>query len=465
MKRHILHLTLLVLAAVLVLSACAPASETTPTDAVEVQETEEPTEEPTVEITARFTIEADADLQDALTALYTVCFPEEQPLFVEAEGDLLVTAAAEDEDFTPSDLPATFLPDKVLIPQTDSPDGDKFINFAISTAGQQVLIDLGALPPSITLTDQAGNTVEITQPVERVISAYGPSTAIVYSVGGEAALVAASYLGAKDPLGSTAMGNIDPRFEDLKSDDFFNQTDFNIEEAVNRDPDLIIANARSAWLDTVEELAIPIVLYDAETPELLKEAVLLTGEIFGPNSAAQAQAWVDYYEWVYSTILESTQSLSEEERPQVLFTGTSPFKIASGEMYQTNLIEIAGGVSVSAELTGYWNEVNLEQIAAWAPDVIIVPPYGGASVTAITEDSEWQILEAVQEGSVYQMPKLVAPWDTPAPDSVLGIIWLSQALYPDLARLDCREQAAYFFNTFYDYAISAEELDTICAID
>jgi len=261
------------------------------------------------------------------------------------------------------------------------------------------------------------------------------------------------------------MGNIDPRFENLKSDVYFNLTDFNIEEAVSRDPDLIIANARSSWLDIVKELAIPIVLYDAETPELLKEAILLTGEIFGPNSAAQAQAWVDYYEWVNSTILENTQSLSEEERPQVLFTGTSPFRIASGEMYQTSLIEIAGGVSVSDELTGYWNEVNLEQIAAWAPEVIIVPPYGGASVAAITEDSEWQILEAVQAGKVYQMPKLVAPWDTPAPDSVLGIIWLSQALYPDLADLDCREQAAYFFNTFYDYAISTEELDTICAID
>jgi len=465
MKKRIIHLTLLALAAVLAFSACAPANETTPTDAVEVQETEETTEETTEEITARFTIEADPDLQEALTALYTACFPEELPLFVETEGDLLATAAPADEDFAPSDLPATFLPNKVLIPQTSSPDVVAFIDFAVSAAGQQVLIDLSALPPSITLTDQAGNTVEIAQPVERVISTYGPTTAIVYSVDGEAALVAASYLGAKDPLGATAMGNIDPRFEDLKSDDYFNQTDFNIEEAVSREPDLILANARSLWLDTVEELAIPIVLYDAETPELLKEAVLLTGEIFGPNSMAQAQAWVTYFEWVQDSILESTQMFAEEDRPQVLFTGTSPFRIASGEMYQTSLIEIAGGISVSAELIGYWHDVNLEQIAAWAPDVIIVPPYGGASVAAITEDSEWQILEAVQAGSVYQMPKLVAPWDTPAPDSVLGIIWLSQVLYPDLADLDCREQAAYFFNTFFDYAISAEELDTICAVD
>jgi len=134
-------------------------------------------------------------------------------------------------------------------------------------------------------------------------------------------------------------------------------------------------------------------------------------------------------------------------------------------MYQTSIIEIAGGISVSAELTGYWNDVNLEQIAVWDPDLIIVPPYGGATVEAITDSPEWQILDAVQEGQVYQMPKLVVPWDTPAPDSVLAIVWLSQLLFPDQVELDCAEQAAYFYSIFYDYALSVEELDIICLSD
>jgi iron complex transport system substrate-binding protein len=164
-------------------------------------------------------------------------------------------------------------------------------------------------------------------------------------------------------------------------------------------------------------------------------------------------------------ILDETQTIADEDRPTVLFTGTEPLRIASGDMYQTSLIEIAGGVSVSSELTGYWNDVNLEQIAAWDPDVIIVPPYGGATVEAITENPDWQILTAVQKGRVYRMPKLVAPWDTPAPDSVLGIIWLAQRLFPELETPDCAEQADYFYNTYYNYAISAEEIDTICAIN
>ena len=282
---------------------------------------------------------------------------------------------------------------------------------------------------------------------------------------GEGTLVAASYLGARDPAGAAAMEAIDPRFQDLIGDDYFSQTDFNLEQAALLDPDLIVTSLRTDWLDTAGELGIPFFLYDAETPDRLKEAILLTGQLFGPHATLQAQTWVDYYDWVTQSVLDLTQDIPTDERPQVLFTGTEPTRVASGDMYQTSMIEIAGGVSISKELTGYWNDVNLEQIAAWDPDVIIVPPYGGASVEAITDNPDWQILTAVQEGKVYRMPKLVAPWDTPAPDSVLGIIWLAQQLFPELDTLDCAQQAEYFYNTYYDYAIPPEQLDTICAIN
>ena len=130
--------------------------------------------------------------------------------------------------------------------------------------------------------------------------------------------------------------------------------------------------------------------------------------------------------------------------------------------YQTAMIAAAGGESVSADLTGFWNDVNLEQVALWNPDVIFVPTYGGATVEAITESGEWAILDAVQSGHVYQLPMFISPWDTPLPDSILGIIWMAETLYPDQVDLNCEYQAAYFYNMFYDYDISAEEVQTLC---
>jgi iron complex transport system substrate-binding protein len=464
MKKTLTKLPLLLLVVILALTACTPAAQT-PTEVVPTEaETEEPvvaTEEP---LTAPFTAQVDPDLEAAFAALIEAYPADAAPAIVEADADLLVTAAPE-SDGVPTAIPATFMPDAVMIPQSDASEVADFTDFAISTAGQQALIDAGLLPTTVTVTDQGANSVEIAQPLHTTISTYGPVTAMVYAVNGESNLAAASYLGARDETGAAAMEAIDPRFQDLIGDDYFSQTDFNIEEAARLAPDLIVTSLRTEWLDTAAELGIPFVLYDAETPDRLVEAMLLTGQLFGPNAVAQSKAWVDYYNWITDSVISHTESIPEADRPTVLFTGTNSLRVASGDMYQTSLIEMAGGVSVSNDLTGYWNDVNLEQIAAWDPDVIIVPPYGGATVEAITENPDWQILTAVQEGKVYQMPKLVVPWDTPAPDSALGIIWLAQRLFPELETLDCAEQADFFYNTFYDYAIPSERVESICAID
>lgn len=465
MKRTLSALIFSLLAIALVITGCAPVPP-----AVTSEPEPQPSEPPEIVATepdsvpVRFTIQAAPDVQAAIIALYLALFPDELPSFVSMDADLLV-APPVDTPFTPSPLPATFLPGLTLIPQSDSEGLAAFIDFATSPEGQVVLIDAGFLPSTVTLTDQSGSTVTLPQPIRTLVSTYGPATAMVYAVDAESVLVAASYLGARDPLGAAAMTRIDPRFEDLVSDDYFSQDNFNVEEAASLAPDLILTSVRTAWLETAAELGIPAFLYEAETSELLQEAILLTGNLFGPNAAAQAEAWVAYYNWIKASLREQTASIPVEDRPRVLFTGTQPTRVASGDMYQTSMIEIAGGVSVSAELSGYWNDVNLEQIALWDPDIIIVPPYGGATVAAITEAPEWQLLSAVQAGRVYQMPKLVVPWDTPAPDSVLGIVWLSQRLFPELAPLDCAEQADYFYQTYYDYAISPEELDIICRID
>lgn len=414
---------------------------------------------------ARFTIQADEALIEPVSALYEAFFPGESALFVENSSDLIAAFSLPDFANERPVVQATFLPNAVLVPASENPDIVSFVAFAISPEGQQVLIDTGALPSVVVLTDQAGNSMEIQQPVNRVISAYGPATAVMYSVNAGDRLVAASFLGARDPQGAAAMERIDSRFSTLVGDDYFSQSEFNIEHAATLNPDLIIGGARSAWADTVKQVGIDVFLMEAETPEQLKQAVLLIGQIFGPHAYAQAQAWVTYYDMVVDLIQEQSQDIPQEGRVQVLFTGTEPLRVASGEMYQTDIIESAGGISVSAELGGYWNDINIEQVAAWNPNMLIVPPYGGATIEAITESAEWQILDAVQAGQVYRMPKLVVPWDTPAPDSVLGIVWMAERINPDLVSLDCGVEAVYFYNTFYNYAISGEEIATICAIE
>ncbi len=336
-----------------------------------------------------------------------------------------------------------------------------FLRFVTGPDGQQVAIDLGLLPAVVEVADQSGATVRVPQPVRRIASPYSIATYYVYTVGAADRLVVAGYLGARDPEGQAGMLKLDPNFEAIANAvSTLNQKEANIEELAALQPDLILASTRTSWLDAASALGVPILRFEGESPEALQDAMTLIGAALGPHAAYQAEKFNAYYNSTLDAILAQTQTIAEPLR--VYFSGTEPLRVASGEMYQTAMVEAAGGVSVTADLIGYWNDVNLEQVAIWNPDVILYVPYGGANAEAFTGAAEWSAIRAVYEGRVYRLPKLSAPWDTPVPDSILGIIWIAQTLYPGQVNLDCAAEAMTFYRQFYGYAMGEEEAHSLC---
>ena len=335
------------------------------------------------------------------------------------------------------------------------------LRFLTGPDGQQIAIDLGLLPAAVEVVDQGGVIVSVPQPVRRIVSAYGVATYYVYTTGAGPRLVAAGYVGLGGPAAQETMRRVDPNFDTVfTAVSALNQSEINLEEVAVLQPDLLLTSARTQWLDTAAELGIPILRFEGETPERLKDAMTLLGAVLGPDAAYRAGMFNAYYDQTLTTILAQTGSV--DDPVQVYFSGTEPLRVASGDMYQTAMIETVGAVSVSQELTGFWNDVNLEQVVLWNPDVIFVPTYGGATVEAIIDSPEWAILDAVQAGRVYQLPRFISPWDTPVPDSILGITWMAETLYPDHVDLDCPAMAQYFYRTFYDYRMTGEEAQDVC---
>lgn len=346
----------------------------------------------------------------------------------------------------------------VLRTVTDTAEARAFQRFAVSVDGQRALVAAGLLPASVTLEDQDGRTIELPQPVERIFSPYSLATYMVYAVGAGDRLVNANYLGARDPEGAAAMTRIDPRFREIGIDAPEDTT--NAEFAASLAPDLVLASSGSDWVAPVEAIGIPVIGFEGESLERLRAAMRILGRALGPDAAARAEAWVAYYDDVLAKVEQATASVGE--RPRVLFTGTERTRVASGAMYQSALIQAAGGESVTAHLGGGWNDVDIEQVLVWDPEFVLVPPYGRASVEAIVEDPSWQLLEAVRSGNVLRVPKLVAPWDTPVPDSVLAVVWLAETLHGALTGLDCEGETGFFYRRFYDYEISPDEVTALC---
>ena len=309
----------------------------------------------------------------------------------------------------------------------------------------------------VELVDHAGETVRIPQPIERLISVYGIGTFIVYALGVGDRLVMAWYVGVKGiSSASEGMLRLEPRLEELLA-----FGDPNVEEIAARDAQLVLADAsrHATFAEQMTEIGVPVIQYLIETPETLKEAVLLTGRALGPETLERANVFVSDYDRVFSVVTSDLEALAEDERVHVLFLGTDPMQVASGDMYQTHLIEAAGGVSVSEELRGYWNEVNLEQVLLWNPDVILIPPYGPVQPEDILGNPDWASIGAVRDGRVHRMPRVIAPMDTPVPESLLGLAWMATLFYPDLVRLDLRTEVDRFYAFYYGYELAEAELE------
>jgi ABC-type Fe3+-hydroxamate transport system substrate-binding protein len=318
------------------------------------------------------------------------------------------------------------------------------------------LASLAQAENEIGLVDQTGRSVVVSQPVERIASVYGSGTYFLYTLGVGDRLVAAWYTGVKGLSQAwDAMFRLEPRLADILC-----FGDPNVEELAAREPDLILADGarHAAFSETMTNLGIPTIQYLVETPDTLVQAMTITGEALGGDAKARAVQFGDDFARILDTAARDVAAVPDDERPRVLFVGTSPLQVAGGDMYQTLLVEAAGGRSVAAHLVGSWNTVNLEQVLVWNPDVIVIAPYGSVTPSTFLDSPDWQSVRAVAQGRVYRMPRVVAPMDTPVPESVLGIVWLAGVLYPERTTLDMATEATAFYSTYYGYALSAEEL-------
>ena len=158
--------------------------------------------------------------------------------------------------------------------------------------------------------------------------------------------------------------------------------------------------------------------------------------------------------WISDTTAELVQSLEGKETPSVYLAGNSALLQTAGpEMYQSTLIEHAGGVNASSEITDtYWADTSYEQILSWNPDYIILAADADYDVDSVLNDSALADCTAVKEGHVYQIPSDIEALDSPVPASFLGSYYVASVLHPDVVTEDDFKTAEKnFYETFYGF--------------
>ncbi len=193
--------------------------------------------------------------------------------------------------------------------------------------------------------------------------------------------------------------------------------------------------------DPLDQLGLPVVYLDLETPEAFYQDLITLGQVFGnPDRAAEL---VKYYQDRVNLVEELVSTVPENQKPSVLILEYSEdgsevaFKVPPVSWLQTRLVEIAGGDPVwkDLEISGGWVVVNLEQIAAWDPDLIFLIDYSG-NASAVKENlfvnPIWSNFQAVQNGNLFAFPYDFYSWDQPDTRWILGLEWLATRIHPDL---------------------------------
>lgn len=245
--------------------------------------------------------------------------------------------------------------------------------------------------------------------------------------------------------------------------------DFNLESILAADPQVIVdvGDAKQGMaedLDALEEqIGVPVVHVDGNLSKL-SESYKLLGDIVGRSDAAEERIkYVEAYDAKFDMLSSRINPIN-----MLLITGPEGLNVIPKGSYQGEAFEkFANNLAVVEEPSakGTGNEVDMEQILKWNPDVIIyLPETTGAEVF---EESVWQEVKAVKNGQVYHVPYGPYNW-LGFPASVqryLGMMWMVDVFYPEWSESDLYDEVKTYFNLFYGYDLSKDRFKELISQD
>ncbi len=316
----------------------------------------------------------------------------------------------------------------------------------------------GALPRSLSVEDALGRTVSFPSPPQKIIIAGRANFMLndaVYLFPDAPERVLA--LTQATQAASAFVSLLDPEAEAKTRF----MSDAAAEEIAAAQPDLVLLKSymKDPLGDTLEQLGIPVVYLDFETPEQYERDLATLGKLFGDANRAE-KLW-GYYDEILGRAANATESLTDADKPRVLLLqytekgGEVAFKVPPASWIQTQMVTLSGGIPVWTEAAqgGGWATVNLEQIAAWGADQIYIINYFGSAVEVVERlqtDPQWSVLPAVRDGQLIPFAGDLYSWDQPDTRWGLGLLWLGQQIQPEaFADIDLEDEVYGFFGDFY----------------
>ncbi len=233
--------------------------------------------------------------------------------------------------------------------------------------------------------------------------------------------------------------------------------EMDLEALLAADPDVVIdiGETKGSVAEDLDALTaqtgIPFIHVYA-TVEAAPEAYRTLGALLGrEEKAEELAAWCE--ETYNRTVAMMEKVDADGARKSMLYClGDKGVNvIAEGSFHAETVNLMSNNLAVVEEVvsSGAGNEVDMEQILVWDPDVIVFAP--DSCYAEVGSSEQWNSVRAVSEGNYYQTPYGPYGWlsSPPSVQRYLGMLWLGELLYPDYTEYDLKEEITEYYKLFY----------------
>ena len=243
--------------------------------------------------------------------------------------------------------------------------------------------------------------------------------------------------------------------------------ELNMESLLAAAPDVVIdvgepKGSLAEDMDALQEqTGIPFVHIDAYLATMDETYAMLGDLLAMPN---EAQGLADYCRAMYDRVKAIADSV---DKANILYiTGDEGLNVIAQGSYHAEVIDmLANNLAVVDEPSskGTGNEVDMEQILNWNPDVILFAP--DSIYDTVADNEDWQTITAIKEGNYYEVPFGPYNWMgfPPSVQRLLGMQWMAAVLYPDAADYDLYEAASAYFELFYHCELTEAQFAALTA--
>jgi iron complex transport system substrate-binding protein len=321
-----------------------------------------------------------------------------------------------------------------------------------------------AIPAPITLVDGRGKEIALAKAAGRVVTIPMPSASILMAIDGSAERLVGMHPSSMQALKEGILRKIYPDALNVATD--FIESGFvpNVEAVLAHQPDVIFqwANLGEELIAPLENAGLTVIGIEYGTQEQLESLMRMKGRAIGKSD--KVERIIAYHHATQADIAHKAQAIPDDTKPRVLYflRYGEQLRVSGRDTFNDFYIHLVGGKNVAAESepAGHY-DINLEQVLAWDPEVILLGGFDDATPGDVYSDPRLASVSAVVSRRVYKAPLGGYRWDPPSQESPLMWMWLAHLLHPGVFDYDLRAEMKDFYRWVYGYDLTEEDIDAI----